>query len=200
MTDRKRGRTVVAQISLSLDGRVSGPGGPSDMESIASHAGSGAAHERGARVLGNATTALMGRLNYEGFHGYWPPVVRDETADERDRAIARWLDEVETVVFSTTMTDAPWANSRIAEDGPAEEVKRLRDTSGGDILVVNSSSVIRQLIAADELDRLVIDLVPEIMGDGTRLFEDVLPSSSWTLTTSTIADDGTVLLTYDRSR
>ena len=199
MTNRKHGRAVVAQISLSLDGRVSGPAGPSDMESIASHAGSDASHERSARVLANATTALMGRVNYEGFHGYWPPVADDETADERDRAIARWLDEVEKVVVSTTMADAPWANSRIAEDGPVEEVRRLRDTAGGDILVVNSSSIIRQLLAAGELDRLVIDLVPEIAGDGARLFDNGLPSSSWTLSESTVADDGAVLLTYNRS-
>jgi dihydrofolate reductase len=98
------------------------------------------------------------------------------------------------------MTDAPWANSRIADDGPAEEVKRLRDTPGGDILVVNSSSIIRQLMAADELDRLLVDLVPEVMGQGARLFEEVLPSSSWTLSRSTVADDGTVLLAYDRTR
>jgi dihydrofolate reductase len=198
MTDRPRGRTVVAQISLTLDGRITGPGGASDMQPIASHAGTDAAHERSARVLASATTALMGRLNYEGFHGYWPSVADDETADERDRAIARWLDDVEKIVFSTTMTDAPWANSRVADDGPAEEVKRLRQTTGGDILVLNSSSIIRQLMAQDELDRLVIDLVPELAGAGARLFEDGLPSSSWTLSGSTIADDGTVLLTYDR--
>jgi dihydrofolate reductase len=199
MNDRNHSRTVVAQISLSLDGRVSGPGGPFDMEPIASHAGSDAAHDRSARVLGQATTALMGRVNYEGFHGYWPPVADDETADERDRALARWLDTVEKVVFSTTMTDAPWANSRIADEGPAEEVKRLRDTGSGDIVVLNSGSIIRQLMAANELDRLVVDLVPEVAGDGARLFEDALPSSSWTLSESTVADDGTVLLTYDRT-
>src|SRR6476469_2623012 len=79
MNDRTHGRVVVAQISLSLDGRVSGPGGPSDMGPIASHAVSDAAHERSARVLASATTALMGRVNYEGFHGYWPPVAHDET-------------------------------------------------------------------------------------------------------------------------
>ena len=91
------------------------------------------------------------------------------------------------------------AGRRIAEDGPVEEVRRLRDTAGGDILVVNSSSIIRQLLAAGELDRLVIDLVPEIAGDGARLFENGLPSSSWTLSESTVADDGAVLLTYNRS-
>jgi dihydrofolate reductase len=89
--------------------------------------------------------------------------------------------------------------ARIADEGPVEEVKRLRDTAGGDILVVNSSSIIRQLTAADELDRMAIDLVPEITGGGVRLFEDSLPSSSWTLSSSTVADDSAVLLTYDRN-
>ena len=126
----KAGRRVVAQISLTMDGRVSGPEGPADMEVIAAHAGSDAAHERAAEALDSATTALMGRVNYEGFYGYWPPVADDETADPRDRNIARWLDDVEKVVFSTTMTDAPWANSRIADGGPVEEVRRLRGTDG----------------------------------------------------------------------
>jgi dihydrofolate reductase len=188
----------VAQISMTLDGRVSGPGGADDMEIVAGYAGSDAAQERGAEVLGAATTALMGRGNYEGFYGYWPPVAEDETADPRDRAIARWLEDVEKVVFSTTMTDAPWANSRVADGGPVEEVRRLRDTEGGDVLVVNSSSLIRQLLAAEELDRLHIDLVPEVAGSGATLFEDGLPSSTWTLTKSVTADDGAVMLTYDR--
>jgi dihydrofolate reductase len=192
------GRTVVAQISMTLDGRVSGPGGPGDMEIVAGHAGSDAAHQRAADALGAATTALMGRGNYEGFYAYWPPVAADENADPRDRAIARWLDDVEKIVFSNTMKDARWKNSRIAHDSPVQEVRRLRVTEGGDILVVNSSSLIRQLITGEELDRLHIDLVPEIAGGGAMLFEDGLPPSSWTLTNSVTADDGTLLLTYDR--
>ena len=194
--DSKDGRAVVAQISMTLDGRVSGPGGSGDMQVVAGHAGTEAAHQRAAQVLGAATTALMGRGNYEGFYGYWPPVARDESADPRDRAIARRLDELEKVVFSTTLKDAPWKNSRVADTGPVEEVRRLRGTGGGDIVVVNSSSLIRQLIAGEELDRLHIDLVPEVAGGGATLFADGLPSSSWSLTKSVTADDGTVLLTY----
>ena len=41
-----------------------------------------------------ASTAVMGRTNYEGFHGYWPPVAADPQAAPRDRALASWLDEV----------------------------------------------------------------------------------------------------------
>jgi dihydrofolate reductase len=191
-------RRVVAQISTTLDGRVSGPKGPSDMEVVARYAGSDAAHARSAEALAAATTALMGRVNYEGFHGYWPPVAQDETADPRDRNIARWLDDVEKVVFSKTMTDAPWANSRIAQRGPVEEAQHLRGTEGGDILVVNSASIIRQLLAGEQVDRLLIDLVPEVAGGGARLFEDGLPPSSWSLTDKVTADDGALLLTFDR--
>jgi dihydrofolate reductase len=194
----KAGRRVVAQISMSLDGRVTGPEGPSDMEIIAGYAGSDAAHARSAEALAAATTALLGRVNYEGFYGYWPPVAADETADPRDRNIARWLDDVEKVVFSTTMTDAAWANSRIADRGPVEEARQLRGTEGGDILVVNSVSIIRQLLAGEQLDRLLIDLVPEVAGGGATLFEDGLPRSSWSLTDAVTADDGALLLTYDR--
>jgi hypothetical protein len=41
-----------------------------------------------------------GPENYEGFHGYWPPVAADPQASPRDRALASWLDDVEKVVFS----------------------------------------------------------------------------------------------------
>ena len=96
------------------------------------------------------------------------------------------------------MTDPPWANSRIAEREPVEEVRQLRGTEGGDILVVNSVSIIRQLLAGEQLDRLLIDLVPEVAGGGATLFEDGSPPSWWSLTDAVAADDGALLLTYDR--
>jgi hypothetical protein len=56
-----------------------------------------------------------------------------------------------------------------------------------------------ELLAAEELDGLHIDLVPEVAGGGATLFEDGLPSSTWTLPKSVTADDGAVQLTYDRA-
>jgi dihydrofolate reductase len=168
------------------------------MEVVARDAGSDAAHARSAEALAAATTAVMGRVNYEGFYGYRPPVALDETADPRDRNIARWLDNVEKVVFSTTMTDAPWADSRVADRGPVDEVHKPRGNEGGDTLVVNGVSIIRQLLAADQIGRLLIDLVPEVAGGGASLFEDRPPPSTWSLTEAVTAKDGALLLTYDR--
>ena len=57
-------RTVVANISLSLDGRVAGPGGDYDMSWIVPHAVTDGARDHMVKVTSAATTALLGRKNY----------------------------------------------------------------------------------------------------------------------------------------
>ncbi|MFI7694798.1 dihydrofolate reductase family protein [Nonomuraea sp. NPDC049655] len=196
--DTIQGRRVVGNISLSLDGRVSGPGGEYDMSWIVPHALSDDARDHMIRVTGAATTVLLGRRNYEGFGSFWPAVAKDEDADPRDRAFAQWLDETEKIVFSSTLTDPTWQNSRLAETGPAAEVERLRGQAGGDVVVLASGSVIRALLEADALDRLSITLCPEVAGGGARLFEDGLPAAHWSLTDLTTTESGAICLLYDR--
>ncbi|WP_406315164.1 dihydrofolate reductase family protein [Streptosporangium sp. NBC_01639] len=193
-----QGRRVVANISLSLDGRVKGQGGEEDMSWIVPHALTDGARDHMVRVTGAATTALLGRKNYEGFGSFWPAVAKDDNADSRDRAFAQWLDETEKIVFSSTLTEAPWQNSRLTDADPAEEVKRLRRQPGGDIIVLASSSVIKALLTADELDRLSITLCPELAGGGARLFHDGLPTTSWSLTDLSTTESGAICLIYDR--
>lgn len=192
-------RTVTANVSLSLDGRVAGPGGPFDMGWIVPHAVTSGAQDHMIRVTEPATTVLLGRTNYEGFGSYWPSVADDPAADPRSRAFARWLDATEKVVFSTTLTSADWSNSRVTDADPAEVVAGLRKQPGGDIIVLASMSVIRRLLAADEIDRLSITLCPEIVGGGASLFEDGVPAS-WDLSASRPTESGALCLIYDRKR
>jgi dihydrofolate reductase len=193
-------RTVVGNITLSLDGRVAGPGGDYDMGWIVPHAISDQSRAHMIRVTSSATTALLGRKNYEGFGGFWPAVADDPAAHPDDRAFSRWLNDVEKVVFSTTLTGADWANSRLATSDPAATVKELRQTDGGDIVVLASTSVIRNLLAADQLDRLSITLAPEIVGGGAQLWDTVDSATSWILSDSTPTDTGALCLLYDRKR
>jgi dihydrofolate reductase len=193
-------RRVVGNISLSLDGRVNGAGGDYDMGWIVPHAVTDAARDHMVRVTGAATTALLGRKNYEGFAGFWPAVADNADADPRDRAFSSWLNQVEKVVFSTKLTESPWAGTRFVNGDPADEVRRLRAEAGGDIVVLASSSVIRALLAADELDRLSITLCPAVAGGGARLFEDGLPGTQWSLADLSTAESGAVCLLYDRVR
>jgi dihydrofolate reductase len=193
-------RAIIGNISLSLDGRVSGPGGEYDMSWIVPHAITNAARDHMVNVTTAATTVLLGRKNYQGFGAYWPTVASDESADSRDRIFSKWLNSVEKIVFSSTLKEATWKNSRIAEAEPAKIVEELRRQSGGDIIVLASGSVIKSLLRADVLDRLSITLCPEVSGGGARLFEDGLPPSSWTLRQSTVTESGAVCLLYDRVR
>ena len=196
----KNGRTVIANISLSLDGRVTGPGGDYDMGWIVPHAVTNAARDHMVDVTSPATTVLLGRKNYQGFGGYWPNVAGDETADRRDCAFSRWLNSVEKIVFSSTLEESTWENSRIVNEDPVEVVTDLRKQEGGDIIALASGSVIRRLLQADALDSLSITLCPEIAGGGARLFEDGLPASSWNLRQSTTTESGALCLVYDRRR
>ena len=193
-------RTVVGNVSLSLDGRVTGPGGEYDMGWIVPHAITGAARDHMVAVTSPATTVLLGRKNYMGFGGYWPAVAGDESADPRDRAFSEWLNSVEKIVFSSTLKEATWENSRIVDADPATVVDELRQREGGDIIVLASRSVIKSLLRADALDRLSITLCPEVAGGGARLFEAGLPSSSWTLRQSAVTESGALCLLYDRVR
>jgi dihydrofolate reductase len=189
-------RIVVGNISLSLDGRVSGPGGEYDMGWIVPHAITDASRENMVAVTSRATTALLGRKNYEGFMGFWPAVADNEAADPRDRAFSRWLNSVEKVVFASTLKEATWENSRVVDAEPAKVVEELKNQDGGDIIVLASGSVIKALLRAGALDRLSITLCPEVAGGGSSLFED-LPASSWTLRQNTSTESGAICLLYD---
>ena len=193
-------RKVTANITLSLDGRVNGAGGDYDMSWIVPHAITEASRDHMIRVTAPATTILLGRKNYQGFGGFWPAVADDENAAPQDRAVSKWMTETEKVVFSTTLTEGPWQNSRFFDADPADVVKQLRTEDGGDIIVLASSSVIRALLAADEVDRLSVTLCPTVSGGGTRLFEDGLPTTDWSLTDIATAESGAICLIYDRVR
>jgi uncharacterized protein YndB with AHSA1/START domain/dihydrofolate reductase len=194
-----RNRRVIANVTLTLDDRAAGPRGENDMAFVLPHTMSDGTRD-GIVRLTEATTAVMGRKTYEGFAGYWPSVARDGNAERRDRTFAQWLDSVQKVVVTTTLSATSWPNSRVAVGQPATVINELRAEPGGDIVVLASLSVIRQLLDADEVDRLSINLVPELVGGGARLFDDGVPASSWTLASAHPSDTGAIWLYYDRKR
>ncbi|WP_125778290.1 dihydrofolate reductase family protein [Antribacter gilvus] len=194
------GRRVSANLSLSLDGRYNGLGGAHDLGAIVPYATTEVARAHLSRIWQGATTAVLGRVNAQGFLGYWPTVADDETADPRDRAYAKWLVDTEKVVFSTTLTESPWERTRVVNGPTAGVLADLRATGEGDILVNSSASVIKALLAADALDRLYLMVTPEIAGGGQRLFDDGLPPSRWALTLQETGDLGETAMVYDRVR
>jgi dihydrofolate reductase len=164
-------RHIVAWTSVTLDGYTSGPEGVQGDAWLYEHAGQPATLEYFEGIWRGADTIVLGRVNYEGFHSVWPGITRDPQTDPRTRDVGRWLEATEKVVISRTMTEAPWENSRIARD-LAGEIERLRDAPGRDVLVINSASVIGELLRLGLVDDLRLAIVPVLVGGGLRLFPD----------------------------
>ncbi|RFU37758.1 riboflavin biosynthesis protein RibD [Actinomadura logoneensis] len=194
------GRRVTANLGITLDGRYHGPGGPADIASIVPYATTDTARDHLVRLVSGATTAVLGRGSAEGFLQYWPPVADDEDADPRDRAYARWLTGVDKVVFSRTLTEAPWERTRLVDAPVTDVVAELKAAGEGDILVNTSPSIIKQMLAADLVDRLYLMVCPEVAGGGARLFDDGLPATRWTLVRQDTGKLGEMTVVYDRVR
>ncbi|WP_405812902.1 dihydrofolate reductase family protein [Streptomyces sp. NBC_01390] len=200
MTQRSAGRRVVTNMALSLDGRYAAPDNPLDMSWVMPYAVTDVARDHLTSLWEPATTALLGRVNAEGFLGFWPTVIGMEGADPRDEGFAKWLVDTDKVVLSSTLDEAPWERTTIVSKPAAEVVTDLKATEGGDILVLASASVIKALLAADQVDRLAFTIFPVFLGGGPRLFDDGLPASRWTLVSQTAGEHGASAFVYDRVR
>lgn len=193
-------RRVVAWVSgMTLDGYTGGPDGPAHDQWLYEHAFQEQTSEHFEGVWRAADTIVLGRTNYEGFHAVWPGITRDPATSARHRALGQWLEDTEKVVASTTLTEAPWAHSRITRD-PCAEVAALRETDGGDVIVLNSASVIQTLLRADLVDDLRVTLVPAMVGGGVRLLPDGLPAGRWSLAGTVVMGHGAVALHHRRDR
>ncbi|MFI0237883.1 dihydrofolate reductase family protein [Streptomyces sp. NPDC016845] len=200
MTQQSGGRRVVTNIALSLDGRYAKPEDPRDMSWVMPYAVTDVARDHLTSLWESATTALLGRVNAEGFLGFWPTVIGMEGADPRDEGFAKWLVESDKVVLSSTLREAPWERTTLADGPTAQVVAELKTTEGADILVLSSASVIKALLAADQVDRLALTVFPVTLGGGPRLFDDGLPAGQWTLVSQSAGEHGTLALVYDRVR
>jgi dihydrofolate reductase len=145
-------------------------------------------------------TVLLGRVNYEGFFGHWPPVKDDPKASRDDVDISRWLDDVPKVVFSRTLREVTWKNARLAKSGGAEEVAALKRAPGKDILIQNSTRLTRSLLEVGLVDELNITVAPVVVAEGRALFAGLKQRIDLRQTELTRFDNGTIYVRYEVKR
>src|SRR5437868_12283451 len=147
-------RNVVLWIGMSLDGFTSGVN--EQLDWLVPHATRPQSEPIFKRLRERSDLVLLGRVNYEGFFGYWPKVKDDPKAAPNEVAISRWMDEVQKVVFSRTLREVTWKNARLAKEAAAEEVAALKRAPGKDIIIQNSTRLAQSLLAAGLVDELQI--------------------------------------------
>ncbi|WP_043628977.1 dihydrofolate reductase family protein [Nonomuraea candida] len=194
-------RKVIAEAVVSMDGYTS-TGPEDDMSWAMAHITSEQSELMYEGIWRGVSTAVVGRVNWEGFTSVWPGLTSDPSSSARTRDLGNWLATVEKVVISTTLQQADldkteWTNARVSRDLEAE-VRSLKAAPGRDILVINSASIIKALLKADLIDELHMTVVPATLGGGVRLLPDGL-ASTWRLShAAVIPETGAVALCYRR--
>jgi dihydrofolate reductase len=138
---------------------------------------------------------VLGRVTYEKMSGYWP-----NTSDEESGGWATIMNSAPKMVFSRSLAQdkVSWRNTTVNNGDLVEEIKRLKAEEGGDIGLSGSVEVLKSLLRTGELDRLLIQVYPVILGsDGGKHIYSELDTIDLTLVDTTVLDGQVVLLTYE---
>ena len=147
-------------------------------------------------VAGNANNGgelLFGRVTYQMMASYWPTPM----AAKNDPIVAERMNKMPKVVFSRSLTQASWQNTRLVKDNLAIEVRRMKNASGSDIAILGSGRIVGQLAQEGLVDEFQIVVNPLVLGGGRTLFEGVKKKLNLKLISSRAFGNGNVVLLYE---
>jgi dihydrofolate reductase len=134
-------------------------------------------------------TLLLGRVTYEGFAAACPNML-GQTGDFGVR-----MNDYPKYVVSTTPENADWKNSTIIHTNVAEEISKLKQQDGKDILIGGSATLVNSLMQHGLVDEVKLLVFPIVLGSGKKLFQDGV-NTKLNLTDSKTFSSGVVALTY----
>jgi dihydrofolate reductase len=190
-------RRLIVTEFVSLDGVMEDPGGAEAFE----RGGWAFQFDRGEEgdafkfeELTEAEAMLLGRRTYDGFAAAWPSRTDDVGFAEKMNSMPKY-------VVSRSLEAAAWNNSTILRGDVAEEVSRLKQTDGGNILVAGSAELVQALVMHDLVDEYRLMVFPLVIGCGTRLFGDPGGARSLRLIeTRPVGPDGVITARYEPRR
>ena len=155
-------RELIYSMGVSLDGFIAGPGGEIDWSAPDEELHR--FHNERVREIG---AQLCGRRLYETML-YWETAHEDPSLGETEREFAAIWQDLPKIVFSTTLKTVE-GNWRLATDGVADEVARLKEQPGKDLAVGGAglASTCTRLGLVDEYQLFVS---PVVLGGGTPYF------------------------------
>jgi dihydrofolate reductase len=176
-------RKVVVQMTMSLDGFVAPASGAED------HRAPEDPVLKQAKLdwLRDAGTHAMGRVTYQEMAQHWPASSDPYAAP---------MNDLPKVVFSTTLEEADWRDSRVARGDLAAEIAALRAEPGGDIIAWGGASFVQSLSRAGLVDEYRLVINPVALGGGLPLFKDLPVPVRLRLVQATTYETGAVLHVY----
>jgi dihydrofolate reductase len=136
-----------------------------------------------------ADALVLGRVTYEEFAEFWPEQTDDPTGT------SDYLDQVAKYVLSSSLESADWKRTTILSGQLEDELAKLKQQSGKDIVVTGSATLVQSLVPTGLVDVYRLFVYPVVQGHGHRLFPDGITTKLELIDSRTFSS-GVVLLSY----
>jgi dihydrofolate reductase len=146
-----------------------------------------------SQFLQTIDSILLGRETYEQFVKLWPD---RETGKE---VLADKMNGGQKIVFSSTLTSAPWgkwAGAEIANGDAVSAIRKLKSTSGQNMILWGSISLAQALMKENLVDELHLHICPTLTAGGRRFFTSEINLSALRLSEFRQYGEGAVFLNY----
>jgi dihydrofolate reductase len=180
-------RNIIFAINTTLDGCVDHTRQVADDET----------HEYFTDLLREVDLLVFGRITYQLMVPFWPEVARSQSMSQASNEFAWAFDSLNKIVFSRSLDNAENKNTRIVRTNLHDEMLRLKQEEGKNILV-GGVDIPSQLIELGLVDEYRFVVGPIVVGEGRRLLEGVslTERSQLKLAESKIFKSGCVALRY----
>jgi len=186
-------KNVILFVHTSLDGFVAGPQGEMDWITVNDEIFDFVTH-----LTDETDMALYGRVTYEMMEDYWPTAGDQPNASRHDIEHSKWYNNIPKVVLSRTISGKESANIQIISDHLADEIDRLKQDDGKNILIFGSPSAAHALMAEGLVDGYWLFVNPVLLGQGIPVFKNIKHKVVLTLVESHIFSSGIIALYYLR--
>jgi dihydrofolate reductase len=152
-----------------------------------------------AFVEGNAKgggVLVFGRITYDLMVSFWPTPM----ASQYYPVVAERMNALPKVVISRTMQKPTWNNTKLIKGDIAAELRKMKQESGADLVIMGSGSIVLQLAPEGLIDEYHVVVIPVVLGKGRTMFDGVKERMSLKLINSRTFENGNVFLCYEPIR
>ena len=160
-------KKIIVSMNITLDGFMSGVDCGLDWH-LQSWTGEMA--ECLSEELSKADTILLGRITYDAMSKYWPAKAIDCSFPREDIAFADMMNSYKKIVFSKTLKNVKWNNSKLVKKNIAKEIFDLKKEPGKNIIVYGSGQLVSSLMQLNLVDEYQVWIHPVLLGKGKSLF------------------------------
>lgn len=181
-------RKLKLQMRISVDGFVAGPNGEEDWDIKSDEKLWQLINE----LPDSSDTLLLGRKMAEVFI----PHFEGFESDSPRTGFAKKMVNIQKIIFSRTLDKPFGKNTSLAKGDLADEIAKLKNQNGKDILVYGGAGFVSSLIAGGHIDEFYFFVIPVMINKGIRIFDLLDKRQKLSLISATPYECGVAVLRY----